>query len=150
MRKRNFLICGLTGWCMEIIFTSMKSLFTHDYHLMGHTSLWMFPIYGMASLVVPVYKKIFRWPVICRGALYGAGIMFGEYVTGTVLGHYGVCPWDYSGSPYSIKGVIRLDYYPFWIAAGLVFERLLWQPEFCKTEQKAPCGQGTQTNSARN
>lgn len=25
MRGRNFLICGLTGWCMEILFTSAGS-----------------------------------------------------------------------------------------------------------------------------
>ena len=58
MRGRNFLICGLTGWCMEILFTSAGSLARHDGRLIGQTSLWMFPIYGMAACIGPVYAKI--------------------------------------------------------------------------------------------
>ena len=50
MRGRNFLICGLTGWCMEILFTSAGSLARHDGRLIGQTSLWMFPIYGYGCL----------------------------------------------------------------------------------------------------
>lgn len=57
MRGRNFLICGLTGWCMEILFTSAGSLAKHDGRLIGQTSLWMFPIYGMAACIGPVYAK---------------------------------------------------------------------------------------------
>ena len=38
MRGRNFLICGLTGWCMEILFTSVGSLARHDGRLIGQTS----------------------------------------------------------------------------------------------------------------
>ena len=36
-----------------------------------------------------------------------------------------MCPWDYSGAKTSIKGVIRLDYAPYWMIAGLIFEKLL-------------------------
>lgn len=62
MRGRNFLICGLTGWCMEILFTSAGSLARHDGRLIGQTSLWMFPIYGMAACIGPVYAKIKKLP----------------------------------------------------------------------------------------
>lgn len=62
MRGRNFLICGLTGWCMEILFTSASSLARHDGRLIGQTSLWMFPIYGMAACIGPVYAKIKKLP----------------------------------------------------------------------------------------
>lgn len=36
-----------------------------------------------------------------------------------------MCPWDYSHAKTNIDGVIRLDYAPLWMAAGLLFERIL-------------------------
>ena len=47
---RSFLLCGLCGWCMEILFTALHSLRRRDLRLTGNTSLWMFPIYGPACL----------------------------------------------------------------------------------------------------
>ena len=32
---------------------------------------------------------------------------------------------DYSNAPTNINGVIRLDYAPVWMAAGLIFEKIL-------------------------
>lgn len=125
MKKKNFFICGLTGWCMEILFTSAHSFFSHDMRLIGHTSIWMFPIYGMAALIAPIYKKIKGKPALLRGILYSLGIFSFEYLSGTLLKKWELCPWDYSGSKTSIDGVIRLDYAPYWMAAGLLFERIL-------------------------
>ena len=125
MKGQKFLICGLTGWCMEILFTSAQSLFTHDRRLIGHTSIWMFPIYGMAALIEPVYKKIKGKPALLRSMLYSLGIFSFEYLSGTLLKKHQLCPWDYSGSKANIHGVIRLDYAPYWMAAGLLFERIL-------------------------
>ena len=78
MFGRNFFICGLTGWCMEIFFTSAGSLFRKDSRLIGQTSLWMFPIYGMAALIRPVYQKIKNLPALLRGGIYSVGIFFFE------------------------------------------------------------------------
>ncbi len=50
----NFLTCGTTGWCMEIIFTSLRCISDKNRKLIGNTSIWMFPIYGMASFLKPV------------------------------------------------------------------------------------------------
>ena len=130
MNWKNFFKCGITRWCMEIIFTSIRPLLSGDFHLWGQTSLWMFPIYGMAVFIVPVHEHLDDWPVICRASVYAFMIMCGEFLTGSLLTAMGVCPWDYSDATYSVRGVVRLDYFPFWAAAGLVFERLL-------------CGQGT-------
>ena len=47
---KDFLICGLTGWCLEILFTSAGTFFKKDTRLIGQTSLWMFPIYSMAAI----------------------------------------------------------------------------------------------------
>lgn len=125
MNWKNFAICGLTGWCMEILFTSFGSLIRGDARLLGRTSVWMFPIYGMAALIGPIYKKIKYWPILLRGFFYGASIMAGEFLSGSLLRFFGICPWDYSDSSYNIAGLVRLDYFPVWVLAGLVFERLL-------------------------
>ena len=107
MIKNNFMICGLTGWCMEIIFTSLDSVRNNNFKLMGHTSIWMFPIYGMAAVIPPVYKHIHKLPAIFRGSIYSAGIFVCEYLTGTFLKKKGICPWDYSNAKTNINGVIR-------------------------------------------
>lgn len=125
MNGRNFFICGLTGWCIEILFTSAGSLRKKDRRLIGQTSLWMFPIYGMAACIAPVYGKIKHLPALLRGILYSLGIFSCEYISGTILKKHKLCPWDYSDAKANIDGVIRLDYAPFWAVTGLLFERIL-------------------------
>lgn len=125
MLGKNFCICGLTGWCMEILFTSAGSLLKHDKRMIGQTSLWMFPIYGMAAVISPLYKLIKEKPVLLRGGIYTLGIFSFEYLSGTLLKKHHVCPWDYSDAKTNVNGVIRLDYAPLWMVAGLLFERIL-------------------------
>ncbi len=134
MNWKKFAICGLTGWCMEILFTSLGSLLHGDARLMGRTSVWMFPIYGMAAFISPIYKKIKHWPIFFRSVFYAAAIMAGEFLSGSVLRFFSVCPWDYSGTPYNIRGIVRLDYFPVWMIAGLIFEWLLCRQDATKKE----------------
>ena len=79
---RNFLICGLTGWCMEILFTSMDALRRREMTLKGNTSLWMFPIYGSAALLKPICTLLKNRPVWLRGTTYMSLIYSMEYITG--------------------------------------------------------------------
>ena len=125
MVAKNFFMCGLTGWCMEILFTSAGRFLKKDKRLIGQTSVWMFPIYGMASVIAPLYKKIKGRPALVRGGIYTLGIFSFEYVSGSFLKKHRLCPWDYSSAKSNIDGVIRLDYAPFWLIAGLLFERIL-------------------------
>jgi uncharacterized membrane protein len=121
----RFLIYGLAGWCMEIFWTGLGSLICGDVKLQGWTYIWMFPIYGLAIFFEPVHNKIREWPIILRGGVYTFLIFLIEFSTGWLLKSItGVCPWDYSGTTYSISGFIRLDYGPAWFAAGLMFEKL--------------------------
>ena len=122
---KNFLACGFTGWCMEIIFTSLDALRRREMTLKGNTSLWMFPIYGSAALLRPVCKLLKNRPVWLRGATYMSLIYSVEYLTGKVLSKYELCPWDYSRSRFHVGNVIRLDFAPYWFGAGLMFERLV-------------------------
>lgn len=118
-------MCGIVGWCIEIIFTSMGCAKNKNSKLEGHTSLWMFPIYGAAACIYPAYRHLQKLPTALRAALYSAGILSFEYCSGSLLKKINSCPWDYSGKPTNINGLIRLDYAPLWAITGLIFEQIL-------------------------
>ena len=94
--KRNFFLCGFLGWCLEVFWTGLHSLLDGQGTMMGKTSLLMFPIYGCAALIGPVYQRISKIPVLLRGCLYTVGIFVTEFFSGTLLKSLGICPWDYS------------------------------------------------------
>lgn len=121
----RFVIYGLAGWCMEIIWTGFQSILAKDPALKCNTSIWMFPIYGLAVFFEPLLMVAMDLPLLIRGLIYVFCIFAAEYATGWAIKRtVGVCPWDYSGNKYSVKGLIRLDYAPVWFAAGLIFERI--------------------------
>ena len=101
-------------------------LFCNEYdEAIGQTSVWMFPIYGMACIIKPLYRYLKKLPALFRGFIYSTGIFCFEYLSGSLLKKHHLCPWDYSNAPTNINGVIRLDYAPVWMAAGLIFEKIL-------------------------
>lgn len=120
----RFLLYGMLGWCLEVVWTGLGSLLAGDARLAAHTYLWMFPIYGMAVLFEPVHDRLrsLPWPV--RGLAWMALFFAVEYVTGWLIRQLvGVSPWQYHGR-WQVDGLIRLDYAPVWFAAGLMFERV--------------------------
>ncbi len=120
----KFIIYGLIGWIMEIIWTGSGSLLTLDLTLTSRTSLWMLFIYGCAVFLEPIHDKIRYLNLVLRGMLYTVIIFSIEYVSGWFLRIIiGICPWDYSQNTYNINGLIRLDYAPAWFFAGLLFEK---------------------------
>lgn len=122
----NFLLCGLSGWCMECFWTGLSSIIEHkNKQLLCRTSVWMFPIYGLAACFSPLCKCMKNRCALFRGTVYALFIFVTEFVTGSLLKKVKACPWDYSKAKLNIKGVIRLDYAPAWFLAGLFFERLL-------------------------
>ena len=122
---KDFLKCGTLGWCLEILVSGAEALRRQDKTLTCHTSLWMFPIYGCACLIGPVYRILKHLPKTVRGLIYMTGFFGVEYVSGSFLKKYDCCPWDYSKAPLQIGGVIRLDYAPLWFATGLLYEKML-------------------------
>ena len=130
----NFFKCGVTGWCLEVIFTSVESILAHDWRLIGRTSLLMFPIYGMGALLAPISTMVDRWigelqirpsdRIVRHGMLDMVLIFTTEYLAGMWLRARGMCPWDYSGRPTNVNGLIRLDFAPCWFLAGLLFEQI--------------------------
>lgn len=136
----NFIKCGIAGWCLEVMFTSVESIAMGDWRLMGRTSLLMFPIYGMGALLGPIGQLTDRWiedgslgfgtvlnlgdRVVRHGLLYMVLIFLAEYLCGLWLRSQGICPWDYTGRPMNVNGLIRLDFAPLWFFTGLLFERI--------------------------
>lgn len=139
----NFIRCGIAGWCLEVMFTSVDSMMAGDWRLMGQTSLIMFPIYGCGAFLVPISRLMDDWlsdlpgfeeaskerigriPLLIRhGLLYMVLIFIAEYVTGIWLTGAGICPWDYSYWPDNVDGVIRLNFAPLWFGTGLLFEQI--------------------------
>ncbi len=127
----DFIRCGLLGWCMECFWTGLDSLKKHskDKRLLCRTSVWMFPIYGMAAFIPSVYKHIKSKSALFRSIVYASAIFGCEYTSGLLLKRHNACPWDYSKAKLNYKGVIRLDYAPCWAAAGLLFEHILCKKE---------------------
>lgn len=124
-KKQSFVICGITGWCLELLFTGILSALRKDFRLTATSSLWMFPIYGMAACIRPVSKKICKVPIFFRGCFYMTGIFLVELLSGSILKYFKICPWDYSKSQFQYKGLIRADYAPLWFFMGLFFEKIL-------------------------
>ena len=122
--KNKFILCGAIGWCAEILWTGLNSFANGRFKLMGHSSLWMFPIYGCAAFIDPLSKIYRRFSIFSRGLIYMVHIFFAEFVSGSILKRFGICPWDYSTSPFNVEGVIRLDYAPLWFGLGLFYETL--------------------------
>lgn len=129
----NFLHCGLLGWCLEILFTAFHSFRRRDLRLSGITSIWMFPIYGMAAFLAPISRLLKGRNFIFRGFVYAGIIFLCEYVSGTMLRKRGLCPWNYEHSRWNLGKVIRLDYTPCWFISGLLFERLLLESDYLES-----------------
>lgn len=122
--KSNFVKCGICGWCLENLWTGFLSFRRREMKLTSRSSLWMFPIYGMAAFLSPLYKRLQNCGLFLRGTCYTIFIFLVEYCTGSFLKKRDMCPWDYSGARTNINGVIRLDYAPLWFGCGLLFEKL--------------------------
>ena len=122
----RFIVYGAIGCLMEVLWTGLGSLKSKDFKLKSSTSLWMFFIYGMVAFYAPVFRLVAPMPFILRGLLYAVCIFAGEFLTGMLLKRVELCPWDYSEARFHVKGVIRLDYLPAWVVAGLFFEWVYW------------------------
>lgn len=123
---KKFVLFGVLGWCAEILWTGFCSFLLGDAALTARTYLWMFPIYGLAGLSLPLFLAFRRYcPLWQRVGFYVFVIFTVEFVTGFFLRWLtGVCPWDYGDRRFSVMGLIRLDYAPLWAVLGLFFERV--------------------------
>jgi len=130
MRSRlgRFAVYGALGLGTELAFTGLKDLArSGGRSFRGHTSPWMFPVYGLAQpLFEPAHDALrSRAPVPARALAYAAGFTAVEYASGRVLrAVLGEAPWDYAHARWNVHGLIRADYAPLWALAGLGLERV--------------------------
>ncbi|WP_339060014.1 putative ABC transporter permease [Tepidibacillus marianensis] len=122
--KIHFLIYGLLGLLMEVIWTGFWSLFSGNFALTGHTYIWMFFIYGLAVFLEPIHERIRRWNFVFRGFTWAILIFSIEFITGYILQLFlSECPWDYRQSTtLTFMGLIRYDYFPAWFAVGFLLK----------------------------
>lgn len=123
----RFVLYGILGWCVEIVWSALTDRIRgkqRDWRLLGHTSLWMFLIYGLlAPLYEPLHDFIRPMHWFMRGALYMLGIWAVEYATGWLLRRLtGECPWDYSELRGNLHGLVAWEYGPVWFTFGLALE----------------------------
>lgn len=121
----RFVLYGLGGWCGEVLYTALTgSLPRGDWRLVGHTYLWMFPIYGLiAPLYEPIHNLIRDWPLLGRALVWSLGFTLVELASGWLIARLtGRCPWDYSDRRWAINPYIRWDYFPVWALVGLALE----------------------------
>lgn len=136
MKKTDILFLfaafGCIGITTEIFFTAIvdaiNAMQNHEginWRLLGTSYIWMFPIYGLAGIALPLlYGRLGKWPAVARWAFYGVAILCVEFVTGWLLElTTGGCPWHYT-TGWQIMGYIRLDYYPLWVGFGIMIERI--------------------------
>lgn len=123
----DFFIFGVSGIGLEIIFTSLVDYpkFRNN-HLMGYSSFWYFPLYGMAAIILHYgHPFVFSLPPAYRGAVYIVVFWAGEYLgMGLLRLLLGKSPSEesYYKSHWNIHGLTRLDFAPAHLALGLIFE----------------------------
>jgi hypothetical protein len=112
---------------LEVCFTGVgAAMLRRDRSGTARTYLWMHPIYGGTALALELlHDRLRPLPRPVRALAYTAVIFGSEFTTGWLLRKaLGRCPWDYERQGWSVRGLIRLDYAPFWYATGLLFEPL--------------------------
>ena len=100
MGINQLLFWGMFGLFFEIFFTAIVDLFSkRNFNLIGHTSLWMFPIYSLGL----TYGFDFVQQIIpndfIRYLSYPFWIWLVEILVGYPAKKIGLKIWDYSYLP---------------------------------------------------
>ncbi|XP_063794034.1 transmembrane protein 229B-like isoform X2 [Pseudophryne corroboree] len=137
-------IYAIHGYVCEVLFTAFYDFIAlRDWRFRGVSSVWALFIYGVAMLGVEHMYLALRLHCgfILRSLLYTIWVYLCEFSSGWLLKRLGACPWDYSHFKYNFKGLITLEYAPFWLIGCIMLEKVLiwhtlrlrldgnWEPE---------------------
>ncbi|MBD3203168.1 hypothetical protein GF327_02660 [Candidatus Woesearchaeota archaeon] len=94
-----FIFFGSAGVLIEVLWSGFNNFIkTKDSRIIGHISVWMFPIYGSTLFIilfVQTYAGGFFW--LARGTLYAILITFLEFRSGWIIRKiFGKAPWSYA------------------------------------------------------
>ena len=134
-----FLLLGCIGVTTEIFFTAVNINIASEetnWALEGHSYIWMFPIYGSASLLFTILMRMVKnYHLALRLIAYGIGILLVEFIAGAILDLItGSCPWEYKTGLH-LMGYIRFDYFPLWALFGYGLERIIKFLDNCIPEE---------------
>ena len=121
-----FVLFGVVGVAAEIFFTSIHSLIKKEKNraMIGHSSLWMFFIYGAVYFIILFGTTyLSQYSIFLRGLVYMILIYALELSSGLILKKFNALCWDYcKDTKYHFKGIISLEFAPLWYIGGILFE----------------------------
>jgi len=121
----GMLFLGMVGMLTEVTYTSVvKARRDKDYSMIGHVSLWMFPIYafgltyGFDFIHSIIEHNLLRW------LSYPLWIWAVELLVGVPTKMMGLRIWSYDYLPdrYHWRGIISFVHAPLWIGFGIFIE----------------------------
>jgi len=115
-----------TGLSAEVAFTAICG---GQWHLPGHTQLWLVPVYALGGLLgyEPLKRALANQSRWARCLAYGGFVVFSEWASGELLKCLlGACPWAYDSEQHVvlIGDTANPAYLPFWGAMLLAAEQL--------------------------
>src|SRR3989338_1661717 len=125
-----FIVFSAMGLGLEVIFTATFSKNKDRVHMLGFSSLYYVPLYGIALpiFIALAYPFIRTIPWYMRGLIYLPFIHICEYCGMLLLRKInGASPSEgrYQGKRWSIHNLTRIDFVPVFYAMGIFFEFLL-------------------------
>ena len=121
----HLLFWGMFGLCFEILFTAIVDLYSKkNFNLIGHTSLWMFPIYSFGlSYGFDLVQYLISNDFI-RYLSYPFWIWLVEILVGYPASQIGVRIWDYRYLPDNRhwQGIVSYLHFPVWVVFGILVE----------------------------
>ena len=125
MEINHFIFWGMFGLCCEIIFTALTNLLSNKaYNLIGHTSMWMFPVYSIGLTYGFSFVQYIIPNDFIRYLSYPIWIWLIEILVGYPASKIGIKIWDYSylSDNKHWKGIISFVHFPIWIFFGFLVE----------------------------
>ena len=126
MIELNYILFwGMFGLCFEILFTSVVDLFSkRNFNLMGHTSLWMFPIYAFGLTYGFDLVQYLITNDFIRYLTYPFWIWLVEIIVGYPMSKIGIRIWDYRylSANKHWEGIVSFVHLPVWIVFGILVE----------------------------
>ena len=123
----NILFWGMVGLTTEVVFTAARNLIVDKkVNLIGHTSLWMFPIYALGLTYGFDFIEHCITNDVVRYISYPLWIWGVELIVGYPASKVGIRAWDYGYLPARChwNRIISYVHFPLWIIFGIIIEVL--------------------------
>lgn len=125
MDIHEFIFWGGFGMLVEICFTALRVFIVEKkLSLVGHTSLWMFPVYALGltygfDFILYLFERdVIRW------LSYPFWVWLVELAIGLPAVWLGIRIWDYRYLPKALhwSGIVSFVHYPLWMGFGILVE----------------------------